>query len=89
MPVDRKIALLVSLPELYFDSLRRMVAKRLLKNPRVQTSAATIAREIICEHLDHLLESQNKPNTEDFADINPSGQADDKEEELKHEHDKD
>jgi hypothetical protein len=65
MSQDLKIALLVSLPEFYFDSLRRMVAERLLKNPRTQTSAATIAREIICEHLDRLPGRCSEKNRED------------------------
>lgn len=52
MSQGRKMSILISLPEFYFDSLKRMVVERLLKNPRTRTSAASIACEIICEHLD-------------------------------------
>ncbi len=44
--------ILITLPEEYCDLLSRMVAERLLENPRSRTFRASIAREIICEYLD-------------------------------------
>lgn len=69
MSKDRKIPILVSVPERHFDRLRRMVAERLLKNPRTQTSAATIAREIICQHLDRLPGRRSEKNMEESREL--------------------
>lgn len=65
MSQDLKIALLVSLPEVYFDCLRKMAAKHNYENPREQTSAATIARGIICRYLDGLDEEQTMVSSDD------------------------
>jgi hypothetical protein len=43
--------MMISLPKEYRDKLRTMAAEQNLRDPNQVTSAATIAKEIICEHL--------------------------------------
>jgi hypothetical protein len=43
---------MLSAPPEYRDALRMMAAKWNLQNPSKITSAATIAREIVCEYMD-------------------------------------
>ncbi len=81
MTNNPKIPLLVSLPEVYFDRLRRMVAERLLKNPRVQVYSATIAQEIIGEYLDHLLEGQGRTANDKYSEDNTGSEAGDRDKE--------
>lgn len=58
MAEDRKIPLLVSLPQEYLDVLRRLSAQEIFDNPREVSSAAKIAREIICAVLDGLMKEE-------------------------------
>lgn len=56
MSQNLKKALLVSLPEFHFDWLRKMAAKHNYENPSDHpTTAAKLAKEIICTHLDELV----------------------------------
>jgi hypothetical protein len=54
MTMDRKVSITISIEKVYRDQLRTMAAKRNLHDPDQLTSASTIAREIICEHIDEL-----------------------------------
>ena len=45
------VPMMISLPKEYRDKLRTMAAEQNLMNPDQVTSAATIAKEIICGHL--------------------------------------
>ena len=54
MTTDRKVSITISIEKVYRDQLRTMAAKRNLHDPDQLTSASTIAREIICEHVDEL-----------------------------------
>ena len=54
MTTDRKVSITISLNKGYRDQLRTMAAKRNFHDPDQLTSASTIAREIICEHIDEL-----------------------------------
>ena len=54
MTTDRKVSITISIEKGYRDQLRTMAAKRNLHNIDKLTSASTIAREIICEHIDEL-----------------------------------
>ena len=54
MTTDRKVSITISIEKVYRDQLRTMAAKRNLHDPDQLTSASTIAREIICEHIDEL-----------------------------------
>jgi len=54
MTTGRKVSITISIEKVYRDQLRTMAAKRNLHDPDQLTSASTIAREIICEHLDEL-----------------------------------
>ena len=54
MKNDRKVSITISIEKGYRDQLRTMAAKRNLHDPDQLTSASTIAREIICEHIDEL-----------------------------------
>ena len=51
MAKSKLVPMMISLPKDYRDTLRMMAAEQNLKNPDQVTSAATIAKEIICEHL--------------------------------------
>jgi hypothetical protein len=54
MTIGRKVSITISIEKGYRDRLRTMAAKRNLHDPDQLTSASTIAREIICEHIDEL-----------------------------------
>jgi hypothetical protein len=54
MTIGRKVSITISIEKGYRDQLRTMAAKRNLHDPDQLTSASTIAREIICEHIDEL-----------------------------------
>jgi hypothetical protein len=63
MSKERCLPLMLSVPKEYRDKLREIAARQNLENPDRVTSAATIAREIICVHLDKI-DVENKPITE-------------------------
>ena len=54
MTIERKVSITISIEKVYRDQLRTMAAKRNLHDPDQLTSASTIARQIICEHIDDL-----------------------------------
>ena len=54
MTIGRKVSITISIEKSYRDQLRTIAAKRNLHDPDQLTSASTIAREIICEHIDEL-----------------------------------
>ena len=51
MAKSKLVPMMISLPKEYRDKLRTMAAEQNFNNPDQVTSAATIAKEIICEHL--------------------------------------
>ncbi len=51
---EEKVSLTISITKSYRDRLRIMAAEQNLHDPDQQTSASTLAREIICQHLDDL-----------------------------------
>ena len=51
MKKSKLVPMMISLPKEYRDKLRTMAAERNMKNPDQVTAAATLAKEIICEHL--------------------------------------
>ena len=51
MTKTKLVPMMISLPKEYRDKLRTMAAEQNFINPDQVTSAATIAKEIICEHL--------------------------------------
>ena len=51
MAKSNLVPMMISLPKEYRDKLRMMAAEQNLMNPDQVTSAATIAKEIICDHL--------------------------------------
>jgi len=54
MSTEEKVSITVAIAKSYRDRLRTMAAKRNLHNIDQLTSASTIAREVICEHIDEL-----------------------------------
>lgn len=54
MTLDKKVSITISISKEYRDQLRTMAARRNMHDPDQLTSASTIAREIICEHIDEL-----------------------------------
>ncbi|OQY09361.1 MAG: hypothetical protein B6I30_09950 [Desulfobacteraceae bacterium 4572_187] len=51
MPENKPVPLMLSIPKAYRDQLRKMAAEQNLKNQDQVTSASTIAKEIILQHL--------------------------------------
>jgi hypothetical protein len=58
MEKRKLVPMMIGLPKEYRDKLRTMAAKQNFKNPDQVTSAATIAKEIICEHLSMIPSSE-------------------------------
>ncbi len=54
MSIEEKVSLTISIAKSYRDRLRTMAAQRNLHDLDQLTSASTIAREIICDHIDGL-----------------------------------
>lgn len=54
MSIEGKVSLTISITKIYRDKLRTMAARQNLHDPDQLTSASTIAREIICEHIDEI-----------------------------------
>jgi hypothetical protein len=51
---EEKVSLTISIAKCYRDRLRTMAAQQNLHDPDQLTSASTLAREIICNHIDEL-----------------------------------
>jgi len=51
MAKSKLVPMMISLPKEYRDKLRTLAAEQNFRNPDQVTSAATIAKQIICEHL--------------------------------------
>ena len=73
MTVEEKVSLTISIKKEYRDRLRTMAAEKNLLDPDQITSASTIAREIICEHLD---KDDHKVRVADSDDVNPEPSSD-------------
>ena len=54
MTTEEKVSITISIEKVIRDQLRTMAARRNLHDPDQLTSASTIAREIICDHIDEL-----------------------------------
>jgi hypothetical protein len=54
MSIKEKVSITISIAKSYRDRLRTMAAQQNLYDPDQLTSASTLAREIICEHIDEL-----------------------------------
>ena len=54
MSIEGKVSITISIAKSYRDRLRTMAAQQNLHDPDQITSASTIARGIICEHIDEL-----------------------------------
>ena len=54
MEKEKKVSITISINKQYRDRLRMIAAEQNLNNPDKVTSASTLAKEIICEHLDKL-----------------------------------
>jgi hypothetical protein len=63
MSIEDKVSLTISINKEYRDRLRTMAAEKNLQDPDLLTSASTIAREIICEHLDKIDNNSNHTKT--------------------------
>ena len=55
MSKQEKVSLTISIKKKYRDQLRTIAAEHILNDPDSVTSASTIAKEIICDHLDKLM----------------------------------
>jgi hypothetical protein len=64
MEKSKLVPMMISLPKEYRDKLRTMAAEQNLKNTDQVTSGATIAKEIICEHLSMRPSSEIKKSEE-------------------------
>ena len=74
MSIEEKVSLTISITKSYKDKLRIMAAEQNLQDPDRVTSASTIAREIICEHVDKIehLEAAFEPAEYDSASLEKS-----------------
>lgn len=54
MSTQEKVSLTLSINKEYRDRLRTMAAQQNLNDPDQLTSASTLAREIICEHINKM-----------------------------------
>lgn len=54
MSIEEKVSVTISISKEYRDRLRTMAATRNLHDVDQFTTASTIAREIICDHIDEL-----------------------------------
>lgn len=63
MSIEEKVSLTISINKGYRDRLRTMAAEQNLQDPDLLTSASTIAREIICKHLDKIDKNSNQTKT--------------------------
>ena len=54
MEKEKKVSITISINKQYRDRLRMIAAEQNLNNPDKVTSASTLAKKIICEHLDKL-----------------------------------
>ena len=54
MSKNEKVSITISIAKSYRDQLRTMAARQNLHDPDKLTSASTLAREIISDHLDEL-----------------------------------
>ncbi|MEE4193960.1 MAG: hypothetical protein V2J07_02055 [Anaerolineae bacterium] len=54
MSLEEKVSITISIAKSYRDRLRAIAAKRNLHDLDQLTSASTIAREIVCDHIDEL-----------------------------------
>lgn len=54
MSIEEKVSLTITIAKSYRDRLRTMAAQQNLHDPDQLTSASTLAREIICEHIDEI-----------------------------------
>ena len=54
MSISEKVSLTLSINKEYRDRLRTMAAQQNLNDPDQLTSASTLAREIICDHINKL-----------------------------------
>jgi hypothetical protein len=60
MSKSKLVPMMISLPKEFRDKLRTMAAEQNFNNPDQVTSAATIAKEIICERLSIDREAKEK-----------------------------
>lgn len=56
--MTKKVQLNLYIPEKYRNLLQRLAGERMLKDPKRSASAAKIAAEIICGHLNRLGEKE-------------------------------
>jgi len=55
MAETRTISIMLSIPKMYRDLLRRIAAKKNLKNPDENITVSGLSRKIICDYLDQYL----------------------------------
>ena len=69
MKQSRQVPLMLSVPKEVRNRLRKLAAEQNLKNPDQVTSASTLAREIVCLHVEGF---QDGPDSErhQIADAN-------------------
>ena len=64
MEKSKLVPMMISLPKEYRDKLRTMAAEQNFKNPDQVTSGATIAKEIICDHLKNISQDGHERESE-------------------------
>ena len=64
MQKTKGVPLMLSIPKECRDKLREIAARQNLDNPDQVTSASTIAKQIICNHLEQTQFETSKPKEE-------------------------
>lgn len=51
--MERLVSITISIPKVYRDQLRRIIAEANLKNPDEVTNLSELGRKIFCEYLEN------------------------------------
>jgi len=58
MTTTKNVQLMITLPKLYRDCLRKLAAEQNLRNPDQIITPAGLGKEILCAHLDELMQEK-------------------------------
>ncbi len=68
MSENKPVPLMLNIPKSFRDKLRTMAAEQNLENPDKVTSASTIAKEILCEHINEIDRIEQDESSEATAE---------------------
>ena len=68
MSENKPVPLMLNIPKSFRDKLRTMAGEQKLENPDKVTSASTIAKEILCEHINEIDRIEQDESSEATAE---------------------